>query len=536
MFEGSIYSGDSERWPGAGREFSPFYDDFGISEEKLKQLAVDRARDTLTKSCTLLDALDDMQFGLAFFLKSCRLPLEAKHKIRGFVRSAEEFDGREVLGLHNGQSYFLHSMACLPAGRLLCSQSFSGPRMSVADHYTRLGCPVAPTAAVAIVTSCEEDSFCEDCWVPLPAEFAVLAPGKVFPCGTGTGYLNEMLEGFDDSFEEPRVYEEAIGFSQEEEDQEEEEFDFFLRKRRIPRHPERYPLRVSNSTPLQDEELSRCASRLDCVHNTGSRIRELLLQGANPTAVLGKALQCQASLTTHMEDLQGDKLCCHHRAHSSYKYADTFSCTMEGAREFLAELASAAEAVALLQAAEKVWSTSRAAKHTVCSKTCLVGRGVIHADPAALSAALEAVPKQNAAQGRDVQVLARHMWRVLQTRPSSWPYRRQIQQLCCREAETEAMMAEEKLARELRAREQRARQREQEALQRERRREQEALRLARERELQWARQETGPRCQGCGIQGSSAFSISQLRKGDFRRRCKWCIFDQQQPAKKARVE
>ncbi|CAJ1388387.1 unnamed protein product [Effrenium voratum] len=255
-----------------------------------------------------------------------------------------------------------------------------------------------------------------------------------------------------------------------------------------------------------------------------------------------------------MEDLQGDKLCCHHRAHSSYKYADTFSCTMEGAREFLAELASAAEAVALLQAAEKVWSTSRAAKHTVCSKTCLVGRGVIHADPAALSAALEAVPKQNAAQGRDVQVLARHMWRVLQTRPSSWPYRRQtIQQLCCREAETEAMMAEEKLARELRAREQRARQREQEALQRERRREQEALRLARERELQWARQETGPRCQGCGIQGSSAFSISQLRKpcpnwglfpcqsckrrkGDFRRRCKWCIFDQQQPAKKARVE
>ena len=90
--------------------------------------------------------------------------------------------------------------------------------MSVADHYTRLGCPVAPTAAVAIVTSCEEDSFCEDCWVPLPAEFAVLAPGKVFPCGTGTGYLNEMLEGFDDSFEEPRVYEEAIGFSQEEED------------------------------------------------------------------------------------------------------------------------------------------------------------------------------------------------------------------------------------------------------------------------------------------------------------------------------
>ena len=44
MFEGSIYSGDSERWPGAGREFSPFYDDFGISEEKLKQLAVDRAR------------------------------------------------------------------------------------------------------------------------------------------------------------------------------------------------------------------------------------------------------------------------------------------------------------------------------------------------------------------------------------------------------------------------------------------------------------------------------------------------------------
>ena len=174
------------------------------TDQELRKLAVHHARALRPKSSTVAEMLGELSFARWIFLRSSRLPLEAQHLIRSFLASpTAELAGRKILGLHDGHDLVFHSVACLPAGKLMCQvrRDFCVDKVwSLADHCASLNCPVSEEAPVALATRGWYDDFCrcDEPLHPLPAEFAVLVPGDASPAGSFFDLMQSAEGWFDD--------------------------------------------------------------------------------------------------------------------------------------------------------------------------------------------------------------------------------------------------------------------------------------------------------------------------------------------------
>ena len=250
-------------------------------------MAVERARVLRPKSSTVSEMLAELCYARWIFLRSNRLPLEAQHLIRSFLLSpTKEMAGRRIVGLHNGHDFTFHSMASLPAGKLMCQVGRDGcvdKVWSLADYCTSLGCPVSEEAPVALATRALYD---DEALIPLPAEFAALVPGDASPAES----VFDDMESADGWFEDVEVYEEEDS-GDSEQDQEREEWPA-RRQGKIPRHPERHvrqggAKRACAPELPQDVDLRHQLESCDAVRQSDGRswshrIRNLLRQGANP--------------------------------------------------------------------------------------------------------------------------------------------------------------------------------------------------------------------------------------------------------------
>ena len=255
-------------------------------------MAVNHARALRPKSSTVAEMLVELSFARWIFLRSSRLPLEAQHFIRSFLPSpTAELAGRKILGLHDGHELVFDSMACLPAGKLMCQvgRGWHVDKVwSLADYCRSLSCPVSEEAPVALATrGWDEDFFCrcDEPLHPLPAEFAVLVPGDASPAGS----FFDLMESAEGWFDDITVYEDSG-------DSEQDLEEWPARRRgKIPRDPERHlrrggakracPPRLPLDVDLQDTLNRHCGDVVE--HGIddepwSERIRHLLRQGANP--------------------------------------------------------------------------------------------------------------------------------------------------------------------------------------------------------------------------------------------------------------
>ncbi|CAE7191479.1 unnamed protein product [Symbiodinium sp. CCMP2456] len=442
-----------------------FYGGPELSDEELSKMAVSHARALRPKNPTVAEMLDELAFARWIFLRSSRLPLEAQHFIRSFLPSpTAELAGRQILGLHDGHDFVFRSMASLPAGKLMC-QVGGDQVWSLADHCRSLNCPVSEEAPVALATRGWYDDFCRcEPLRPLPAEFAVLVPGDASPAGSFFDLMGSAEGWFDDV-----VYE-------EESDHEDWPAP---RQGQIPRDPERHvreggakracPARLPLDVDLQDELERHCDHEVE--HDIddepwSQRIRHLLRQGANPMlditevgsqktlSPLEKVGKSKASLQTHLDDLRSGRLC-RHQVHFWLRYADSIEGVEEYLEDFMAQLAYLDEVRGLLSAAVKVWEGAATAPSMFCSSDCLYGRGVLRPNNACLLQAVDAAPDAVLSSDEDLLAFAERMWSLQQ----SW--KAAPGQLCCREAEEEAMLHENHRAQQQRASEQKQRAEEQ---------------------------------------------------------------------------
>ncbi|CAE7804941.1 unnamed protein product [Symbiodinium sp. CCMP2592] len=510
-----------------------FYGGPELSEEELRDMAVRHARALRPKSSTVAEMLDELSFARWIFLRSCRLPLEAQHLIRSFLASpTAELAGRKILALHDGHELVFHSVACLPAGKLMCQvrRGFCVDKVwSLADHCTSLNCPVSEEAPVALATRGWYDDFCrcDEPLHPLPAEFAVLVPGDASPAGS----FFDLMESAEGWFDDVEVYEEE-GSGDEE---------WQARSRgKIPRDPERHfrqgaakracPPTLPLDMQLQYELERHCDDEVGHSDDEpwSHRIRRLLRQGANPMldvtearshkklSPLEKVRNSKASLQAHLDDLRSGRLC-RHQVHFLVRYADSIEGLEEYLEEFMDQMACLDEVHGLLSAAVKVWERAAPAPSTFCSSDCLCGRGVLRPDNDGLLQAVDAAPDVMQSADKDLRALAERLWSLQQ----SW--KAAPRQLCCREAEEEAMQRENQRAQQHRATEQKQRAKEQ--LQKRRA----ELAVLAEEQLRLRRHAsqdedgTGPRCNQCGAHGEHLFSKNQLLKKGLRKRCRECI-------------
>lgn len=154
--------------------------DFGLTEEKIKQLSMKRARDTLAKSCTLEDKFSDIATVRWTIRHRLKLPELVKEVILSFYPTAQiQLRGQKLLGLHNGHDYFFKGLATARAGDLMCD--YKNQKLSVAQYCINIGCPVSPSAPVIKASRYVADlDFCEEVAV-LPSEFAVSCPNSIIP-------------------------------------------------------------------------------------------------------------------------------------------------------------------------------------------------------------------------------------------------------------------------------------------------------------------------------------------------------------------
>ncbi|OLP88739.1 hypothetical protein AK812_SmicGene29866 [Symbiodinium microadriaticum] len=421
-------------------------------------MAVNHARALRPKSSTVAEMLVELSFARWIFLRSSRLPLEAQHFIRSFLPSpTAELAGRKILGLHDGHELVFDSMACLPAGKLMCQvgRGWHVDKVwSLADYCRSLSCPVSEEAPVALATrGWDEDFFCrcDEPLHPLPAEFAVLVPGDASPAGS----FFDLMESAEGWFDDITVYEDSG-------DSEQDLEEWPARRRgKIPRDPERHlrrggakracPPRLPLDVDLQDTLNRHCGDVVE--HGIddepwSERIRHLLRQGANPMlditevgshktlSPLEKVRNSKASLQAHLDDLRAGRLC-RHQVHFWLRYADSIEGVEEYLEEFMAQMAYLDEVLGLLSAAVKIWETAAPAPSMFCSSDCLYGRGVLRPNHACLLQALDAAPDAAFSEDEDLLDFAERMWSLQQ----SW--KAAPRQLCCREAEEEAMQHEE---------------------------------------------------------------------------------------------
>jgi len=483
-----------------------FYGGPEPSDEELRKLAVHHARALRPKSSTVAEMLGELSFARWIFLRSSRLPLEAQHLIRSFLASpTAELAGRKILGLHDGHDLVFHSVACLPAGKLMCQvrRDFCVDKVwSLADHCASLNCPVSEEAPVALATRGWYDDFCrcDEPLHPLPAEFAVLVPGDASPAGSFVD-LMESAEGW---FDDVEVHQGGA-------------------KRAC---PPSLPLDMQ----LQYELERHCDDEVGHSDDEpwSHRIRRLLRQGANPMldvtearshkklSPLEKVRNSKASLQAHLDDLRSGRLC-RHQVHFFVRYADSIQGVVEYLEEFMDQMACLDEVLGLLSAAVKVWERAAPAPSMFCSSDCLYGRGVLRPNNDCLLQAVDAAPDVMLSADEDLQALAERLWSLQQ----SW--KAAPRQLCCREAEEEAMQQENQRAQQHRATEQKQRAKEQ----RQQRRAE--LAVLAEEQLRLRRHAsqneygTGPRCNQCGAHGEHLFSKTQLLKKGLRKRCRECI-------------
>ena len=428
---------------------SPCFDpDRAGRSEPSKQLAVSGARRLLSKSCTLAEKLGDLAFA-CLSLRSFQLPLEVRERVRSFLPAPEEeLAGRHILGLHNGHDFFFRSMASLPAGRLKCSHdypsySYQGHGcFSVADFCASLGCPVAPTAPVALARRCS-DGFDgkKERLVPLPAEFAVLVPRDA------PAQLQALLEYMEhedneDWYRDVRVLDPLENCDSPID----ADSDYRSQRQRhradeLAARSERWD--PQSNRPLElDRQLHSVAGYAQPDHVLGMGpgpirkyacpdhapkvlIRNLLHRGANPSitikgeTALEKAMNARESLRSHIQDLRAGRLS-PDKVLQKYAHSKTFEEAREHARAFLAELQMFEDSIRLLRAAAKAWSKASPAKQTFCSQLYLHGKGVLRPDPGTLHHALMAAEQESARAPpvllEDILDLATAMWKLARGR------------------------------------------------------------------------------------------------------------------------
>ncbi|CAE7636485.1 unnamed protein product [Symbiodinium necroappetens] len=454
-----------------GYDCDSFYGGPELSDEELSKMAVNHARALRPKSSTVAEMLVELSFARWIFLRSNRLPLEAQHFIRSFLPSpAAELAGRKILGLHDGHELVFDSMACLPAGKLMCQVGrgwcvghTNNKVWSLADYCRSLSCPVSEEAPVALATrGWDEDFFCrcDEPLHPLPAEFAVLVPGDASPAGS----FFDLMESAEGWFDDIKVYEDSG-------DSEQDLEEWPARRRgKIPRDPERHlrqggakracPPRLPLDVDLQHTLNRHCGDVVE--HGIddepwSQRVRHLLRQGANPMlditevrshktlSPLEKALHAFLKLVV-LSALKSETRKHHCKLtwttfapadFAGTRYADSLEGVEEYLEEFMAQMADLDEVLGLLSAAVKIWETAAPAPSMFCSSDCLYGRGVLRPNHACLLQALDAAPDAAFSEDEDLLDFAERMWSLQQ----SW--KAAPQQLCCREAEEEAMQHEE---------------------------------------------------------------------------------------------
>ncbi|CAE7312804.1 unnamed protein product [Symbiodinium sp. CCMP2456] len=477
--------------------------------EEWSKMAVERARALRPKSSTVSEILGELCYARWIFLRSNRfnrLPLEARHLIRSFVLSpTAEMAGRKIVGLHNGHAFAFHSMASLPAGKLMCQVGrdvFVDKVWSLADYCTSLGCPVSEEAPVALATrGLENLCSCNEPLIPIPAEFAVIIQGDASPAESSFDMI--LMDSAHSWFDDVEVY----GEGGRESDEEHKEWPA-RRQGKIPRDPERHLRQGSAKRAFppklpQDVELQRQLENCE-VHNDGSwsqRIRNLLLQGANPihcTTTFEKVGNAKASLRAQLDGLRAGRLC-PHQAHFSYRYADNFEAIKTSAQDFMDHLGRLDEVLELLPAVVKVWERAVPAPVMWCSKDCLHGRGVLRPDAACLLQALHATPRAQLSDQTDILALAERIRNMQQ----SWK-------------------APPPLSKEQRKQEKRQRQRQ-------RKRERVATPAVAEEQLLlrlWSSESKngpGARCNLCGVRGDHLLFSRKQRSKEHLKRCKQCI-------------
>jgi len=409
-----------------------------------KQLAVSGARKLLSKSCTLAEKLGDLAVA-CLSLRSFQLPLEVREKVRSFLPAPEEeLVGRHILGLHNGHDFFFSSMASLPAGRLKCSHdpsySYSYPGhgcFSVADFCASLGCPVAPTAPVALARRCSDGFGNDERLVPLPAEFAVLVPRNA------PDHLQALLEHIEHEDEDWYRDVRVLDPLENGDSPIDAGSDYSQARRRaeLAAPSERWD--PQGNRPLElDRQLHSVAGYAHADHVLGMGtgpirkyacadhapkvlIRNLLHRGANPCITIKgetaceKATNARNSLQSHIEDLRAGRLS-PDKVLQKYAYSKTFEEAREHARAFLAELQMFEDSIRLLNAAAKVWSKASPAKQTFCSQLYLHGKGVVRPNPGMLHHALMEGQKESARAPPvllgDILDLATAMWELARGR------------------------------------------------------------------------------------------------------------------------
>lgn len=437
--------------------------DFGLTEEKIKQLSMKRARDMLAKSCTLEDKFSDIATVRWTIRHRLKLPELVKELILSFYPTAQiQLRGQKVLGLHNGHDYFFKGLATARAGDLMCD--YKNQKLSVAQYCINIGCPVSPSAPVIKASRYVADlDFCEEVAV-LPSEFAVLVPQTSFPCSSSRGSFFDYFDRedcFDD--DDAQIFDES---EEERESEEEIESDGpsispAPKVRKIEK-----PSIQSREILPQDRELYWAVERGSDVPEDGKDLRQLLCDGANPTvpirlpwkseterSAISFAKDLVESWTNFQDQLQKHQLCPHqardcNSVHCSFLYVCSSEEAEEFAQMFLEDLEMKKHFVALLTAAESVWVNARPSTRTLCSDNFLCGRGVICPDFELLRARLVElkVPDVSMVCEENVCRLAACMWDLAQKRQTCGKYPKT---LCCRKAEAEAMEFEENVSRKV---------------------------------------------------------------------------------------
>eukprot|EP00438_Fugacium_kawagutii_P015418 Skav221550 [mRNA] locus=scaffold1376:49954:53308:- [translate_table: standard] len=454
-----------------------FYDDFGLSEAEIKRLSTKHAREMLPKSCTLEDKLGDLAVLRWTIRHRLRLPELVRVQILEFYPTAQvQLRGQRLLGLHNGHVYYFKSFATSRAADLMCR--YKCQDLSVAEYCVQIGCPVSPQAPVIKASRYLEDMDFLDEVSVLPSEFAVLAPENTSPCGS----MLDLFESSEDWFEDAEVSEDLS--DEEMESENDSESDNVVRNFGAPAPKASKIERQSQTLQCreilpQDRELYWAVTG---VRDGDKNVRQLLRAGANPTAPvnpsgIAEAQKSAVSLATEfMESSMNylDQLLkrqfCPHQARGwksirwSYLYAFSIEEVREEAQAFLEKLEEQKESVALLRTAEAVWETAVPSKRMHCSENFLCGRGVSSPDLEVLDSSIATIPKAEASMISNEAVcrLADCMWDLAQQNQNH-------KNLCCREAEVQAMGFEENTSRQVELKERRAQQAREKALQREKR-------------------------------------------------------------------